>query len=174
MGNPRRTMPGTTAETITASHAARGEPADPGDQQWLTLFAEQKPGSRLRLRLHDEQDVAGHMAVEDPRVVRLLVGDEELDTEAHAISIRLPSIAEADALRRRLLLTGVLVGTVVLGTPGVALAVGQADDAPPSPQVASQIEYSDEEPAPITAPERPDGTIENVSYEDATPNDAAV
>ena len=174
MGNARGTVPGTTAETITASHAARGEPADPADQQWLRLFAQQKPGSRLRLRLHDEQDVAGHMAVEDPRVVRLLVGDEELDTEAHAISIRLPSIAEADALRRRLVLTGVLVGTIVLGTPGVALAVSQAGQAPAPPQAASQIEYSDAKPPPITAPVRPDQTIDDVSYEDATPNDAAV
>ena len=77
----------------------------------------------------------------------VLVG-RALFSPSAMLSIRLPSAEDADAFRRRVLLTGVLAATVVIGGAGAMLAVSQSPDA-----------------APIQAT----GQIEDVSYEDATP-----
>lgn len=130
------------------------EPATPADAQWLMDRINRKPETRLLVRLDDDQDVVGHAVDGDPTIVRVLVEDDDMDTVGHAISIRLPSVAEADAFRRRVLLTGVLVGTVVLGGASVALAVSQDADAAEAPATTGQIE--------------------DVSYEDSTPFNGTV
>lgn len=168
----RRGDTAASAETDTGGHALKCTPATPEDRQWLVDQSQQRPGGRLILRLDDEQDVSGHQA-EDLTLVRIVVQDDEMDTEGHAISIRLPSPAEADAFRRKLLLTGVLVGTVLLGGAGIALAASQDSGAVPD-QAASQIESAQAIPLPGPAPTRADQSAEDVSYEDATPNDAMV
>lgn len=127
-------------------------PVTSEDQRWLADRIKGRSESRLLVRLDDDLDVAGHEALDDPTLVRVLVQDEDMDTVGHSITLRLPSAEEARAFRRRMLLTGVLVGTVVLGGAGAALAISQSIDPPA--QAAGQIE--------------------NVSYEDSTPNRANV
>jgi len=153
MDNERRHVLDVTEGEITSGHTTECEPATPQDEQWFVEHIQRQPAGRVLIRLDDEQDVSGHMASEDPTLIRVVVHDDELDTEGHAISIRLPSAEEADALRRRLLLTSVLVGTVVLGSAGVALAVSQNADGPP----ASAVSQTDD-----------------ISYEDATPYSGTV
>lgn len=136
----------------TAGPATTYQPATGEDRRRLEEL-QRRSGGRLLLRLDDTDDVSGHMALGDLTLVRVVVQDDQLDSAGHAISLRLPSVDEADAFRRRLLLTGVLVGTVALAGAGAALAVSQDADAAPDP-AASQVE--------------------NVSYEDATPNSGTV
>lgn len=130
------------------------EPATPADQRRLVDRIRGKPEARVLVRLDDDQDVAGHVDSVDRTIVLIIVEGDEMDTAGHAISIRLPSVAEADAFRRRVLLTGVLVGTVVLGGAGAVLAVSQGADATPGPASTGQVE--------------------DVSYEDATPFNGTV
>jgi hypothetical protein len=94
---------------------------DTDDVPWLEEKVRREPGStRLRFRA-DDDDTEGHgMATTR---VRVLVESDD-DTEGHAISIHFPTAAEADAFRRRLILTGALVGTVALGA---AAGIGAAN-----------------------------------------------
>jgi hypothetical protein len=55
--------------------------------------------------------VEGHAA----GTITLRAFEDEDDTEGHALALHFPSIKEADAFRRRLVATGVLTGTLVLG-----------------------------------------------------------
>lgn len=93
---------------------------DADDAPWLDEMIRRESGpARLRFRA-DDQDTEGHGATGSR--VTVLVGDED-DTEGHAIALHFPTVSEADAFRRRLMLTGVLVGTVALGAAsGVGLA----------------------------------------------------
>ena len=130
------------------------QPATSVDEKWLADRIKRDLQPRLVVRLDEDQDVIGHGVHGDPSVVRVIIEDEGLDTVGHAISIRLPSVEEADAFRRRVLLTGLLVGTVVLASTGAVLAVSQDDDAAEAPPATEQIE--------------------DVSYEDATPHSGTV
>ena len=82
---------------------------------------------RIVLRAADD-DVEGH-AMSSTLRVRAFEGDD--DTEGHAISIHFPSREEAEAFRRRLMVTGVLAGTLALGAAGgIGLAnLGSGDAA---------------------------------------------
>ena len=83
------------------------------DDAWLREKLRQEPGAtRIRVR-YDEDEVEGHRygAGLGVRVIA-----DDLDTEGHAIALHFPSREEADAFRKRLMLGGVLAGTVVLGT----------------------------------------------------------
>jgi hypothetical protein len=152
MDSERRAGVHPPADTDAAGPPISFEPATSQDRTRLAEMTRRRPGP-VRLRLDDRQDVSGHAATEDPTVVRVLVQDDDLDTKGHAVSLRLPSVDEAEAFRRRLLLTSVLVGTVVLGGAGMALAVSQHANPVPA-QASSQIS--------------------DVSYEDATPNSGTV
>jgi hypothetical protein len=111
------------------------------------LDALRQGDSGVRLRLGEDDDVTGHLMA-DPAIVRVVIED---DTEGHTLDLRLPSAADAEEFRRRLLLAGVLTAALVLGAGGVALAAGQD---------GSSIGDS--------------GRIENVSYEDTNPYDGTV
>jgi hypothetical protein len=88
-----------------------------GDEEWLDEALRRKPGSaRVRIRPSDEDDAEGHGAA-TRRTVTVLVETDD-DTEGHAISLHFPSAQEAEAFRKRLLVTGVLVGAVALGAAG--------------------------------------------------------
>lgn len=122
---------------------------DDEQARWLAEQHERlQAGVRIRLDPTDK-DVAGHGAAVDQRVVRVLVLDDDADTEGHAITLQLPSAEEAEALRRRLVLTGVLIATVVLGGAGVALAVSggpEASDAQASGSEIRDVSYEDVTP----------------------------
>jgi len=96
---------------------------------WLDakLRRGQGPTREIQVR-QDDRDTEGHSALRSA-TVRVLAEDDD-DTEGHAISIHFPSAAEADAFRKRLMLTGVLVGTVALGSAGaVGLNAIQSGDS---------------------------------------------
>jgi hypothetical protein len=100
---------------------------DADETPWLEDKVRREPGpTRLRVRA-DDSDTEGHAL--QATEVRVLI-DEGDDTEGHAISLHFPTVDEADAFRRRLLLTGVLVGTVALGAAGgIGLSALQDQDA---------------------------------------------
>jgi len=115
-------------EDDTEGHAVRRAVIEPEDSQWLEDRLRQDNGKtnfRIVLRDEDEEDTEGHDA--GGTTLRLNLVDDD-DTEGHAIAIHFPSRADADAFRRRLLVTGVLVGTVALGAAGgVGLSALQSD-----------------------------------------------
>ncbi|HEY8170589.1 MAG TPA: hypothetical protein VIH24_05765 [Candidatus Limnocylindria bacterium] len=100
---------------------------DGEDAAWLRDKLRGEPGStRLRVRSDDDADTEGHGAT-----ARIGVIVETDDTEGHAISMRFPSVEEADAFRKRLLVTGVLAGSVALGAVGgIGFANLASTDAP--------------------------------------------
>jgi hypothetical protein len=87
---------------------------DAEEVPWLHEKLREPGSTRVRIRATDD-DTEGHGAT--GTLVRVLVEDDD-DTEGHAIAIHFPSREEADAFRRRLLVTGVLVGSVALGAVG--------------------------------------------------------
>ena len=97
------------------------------DDGWLKERLGRDPGAtRITLKATDD-DVEGHGA---GATVSLRAFEDEDDTEGHAIAVHFPSREEADAFRRRLLLTGALAGTIALGAAaGIGLA-NLPDQAP--------------------------------------------
>lgn len=112
---------------------------EPDDAGWLGDRLNQQPGStRLRMR-YDDTDTEGH-AFGNTRV-RVIVED---DTEGHALDLHFPSQAEAEAFRKRLLLTGVLAGTIALGAAGgIGLANMTTGDAASGGAAQAEITGSD-------------------------------
>ena len=100
---------------------------EPDDAVWLQERLRREPGStRLEIR-YDDADTEGH-GTPNPRYKVILEGDD--DTEGHAIALNFPTREEADAFRKRLMLTGVLAGTIVLGAAGgIGLANMASQDA---------------------------------------------
>ena len=92
----------------TQGHAALRVTDDEG---WLKERLGRDPGAtRITLKASDD-DVEGH-AIGTAVTLRAF-GDD--DTEGHAIAVHFPSRQEADAFRKRLMVTGVIVGAVALG-----------------------------------------------------------
>lgn len=83
-----------------------------------------EPGStRVEIASANEADTQGHSSGFAMGVIVRPSGDDD-DTEGHAVSLHFPTTAEADAFRRRLLATGLIVGTVTVGALGVAALPG--------------------------------------------------
>jgi hypothetical protein len=97
------------------------------DSGWLNERLGRDPEARrITLKAVDD-DVEGHAM--GTSVSLRVFGDDD-DTEGHAISVHFPTRDDADAFRRRLLVTGVLAGTIAVGAvAGVGLANLPADDA---------------------------------------------
>ncbi len=143
-----------------------------GDTDWLEDRLRQDSGkTKFRVVMGDEDDdTEGHAFAGS--TVRVSLEDED-DTEGHAIAIHFPSRKEADAFRKRLLVTGVLVGTVALGAAGgVGLSALQSDDgAAGAGAVQSSVTGSD-----WTQAERPDaaaGSGAYANYQEAAANEGA-
>ena len=115
----------------TEGHVKKLRFVPEGDQEWLDRILAQKPGSAevsIRLADEDDADTEGHGQGTGNRF-RVIVESDD-DTEGHAISIHVPSREDADAFRKRLLVTGVLVGSVALGAgAGIGLSSFSANDA---------------------------------------------
>lgn len=111
------------------------------DDAWLRDKLRQEPGAtRIRVR-YDSDEVEGHRHGAGLGV-RVIVDD--LDTEGHAIALHFPNREEADAFRKRLMLTGVLAGTVALGTAaGIGLANMSSPDTGTSGAVQTTVSGSD-------------------------------
>ena len=113
-------------EDDTEGHGIGARIVESGDADWLEDRLRKDSGkSRFRITLGDEDDTEGHGG--GGTTLNLNLVDDD-DTEGHAIAVHFPSRAEADAFRRRLLVTGVLVGTVALGAAGgIGLSALQSD-----------------------------------------------
>lgn len=97
------------------------------DSGWLKERLGRDPEARRVTLKAADDDTEGH-AIGTSVSLRVFADDD--DTEGHAISVHFPTRDDADAFRRRLLLTGVLAGTIAVGTvAGVGLANLPADDA---------------------------------------------
>jgi hypothetical protein len=105
----------------TEGHVVSGRVAT-GDIEWIRDRLDRGDAATpviLKAGDDGDDDVEGHGTA----TLRLQAFDDEDDTVGHALSIHFPSREEADAFRRRLLLTGVLTGTIVLGAAsGIGLA----------------------------------------------------
>ncbi len=112
------------------------------DTEWLREKLGQQPGP-MRLRLRDaDDDTEGHGRGAGLGVRVIADGDD--DTEGHAISIHFPSRADADSFRKRLLVTGVLAGTVALGAAGgIGLANMSSDQGASAGAVQTTVTGSD-------------------------------
>ena len=83
-----------------------------------------EPGStHIEIAPPHEADTQGHAAGFAMSVIVRPSGDGN-DTEGHAVSLHFPTSAEADAFRRRLLATGLIVGTVTVGALGATALPG--------------------------------------------------
>lgn len=111
----------------TEGHATGGVIAG-GDEDWIRDRLGRGGQSSVVLRPGDDfdDDVEGHASGSR---LGLRAFDSEDDTEGHAISIDFPSRAEADAFRKRLMLAGVLTGTLLLGAAGGAGLVAMSGAA---------------------------------------------
>jgi hypothetical protein len=91
------------------------------DDGWLKERLGRDPGAtRVTIKASEDDDVEGH-ATSTSVTLRAFEGDD--DTEGHAVAVHFPSREEADAFRRRLLLTGALAGTIAIGAvAGIGLA----------------------------------------------------
>jgi len=99
---------------------------EPDDAAWLQEKLRREPGStRVELR-YDDNDVEGHGG-SNPRYKVILAGDD--DTEGHAMTLNFPTREEAEAFRKRLMLAGVLAGTIVLGAAGGIGLANMSNDA---------------------------------------------
>ena len=112
----------------TEGHKSSRGVVEAQDTEWLGDRI-RRDGGRTSFRVvlddSDEADTEGHGTGATLRV-KLADGD---DTEGHAIAIHFPTRSDADAFRRRLLVTGVLAGTIALGTAGgIGLSALQSDD----------------------------------------------
>jgi hypothetical protein len=98
--------------SIDGESATGGARIVGGQEGWArTRLAGSQPSILLRPSPDGDEDVEGHAAA----TVTLRAFEDEDDTEGHALALHFPSIKEADAFRRRLVATGVLTGTLVLG-----------------------------------------------------------
>jgi hypothetical protein len=90
--------------------------------------------------------VEGHVFQVAQRSVAInLQMDDDDDVEGHAISLRFPSLEDAEKFRRNLLAAGVLAGTLVVGSAGAIAITSQP--------ATSDVSY----PAQVQAYERPAG-----------------
>jgi len=108
----------------TEGHAT-GAVVAGGDEDWIRDRLGRGGKSSVVLRPGDDgDDVEGHAG---GARLRLRAFDSEDDTEGHAISVNFPSREEADAFRKRLMLAGVLTGTLLLGAAGGAGLASMAE-----------------------------------------------
>ena len=99
-----------------------------GDSEMRLRSLLEGKGAGIRVRLESplDFDVVGH-AIGGAGELTLIVLDGDDDTEGHAISLHFPSLEEAKRFQSRMLVTGALVGTLVLASGGLALSQALPD-----------------------------------------------
>ena len=90
----------------------------------------------LRVKAAAPADTAGHDLANDTLAVSITL---EGDVEGHTMILRLPSAAEAREFQKRLLITGALAASLVVGAAGANLAMQQGAQA--VPQAGPAITY---------------------------------
>jgi hypothetical protein len=114
------------------------------DEGWLRERLGRDPDATAVVLRAVDDDVEGHAT--STTVTLRAFGDDD-DTEGHAISVHFPTRDDADAFRRRLLVTGVLAGTIALGAAGgIGLAnLGGDEQAAGAAGTAAGMEWSQAE-----------------------------
>lgn len=114
---------------------------NPADEAHVRALAGRSEALEVRLA-PPEEDTEGHASAWSGSDVWVRLLDDD-DTEGHAVTLRFPTTADADAFRRRMLAGGLVAGAIILGGTGLAMsgAVGTgADSAPavaPAPNVGT-------------------------------------
>jgi hypothetical protein len=90
----------------------------------------------LRVKAAPPADTAGHELANDTLAVTITL---EGDVEGHTMTLRLPSAEEAREFQKRLLITGVLAASLVVGAAGANLAMQQGTQA--VPQAGPAVTY---------------------------------
>ena len=140
------------------------------DAAWLKDRLGRAPGpTRLKVR-SDESDTEGH-AISGTLLRVIVETDDADDTEGHVVSLRFPTAQDADAFRKRLLVTGVLAGTIALGAAGgIGLATMTDEGAIAGSAATGSAWTSDERPLAAAAMGAGTGSA---WIQDERPGDAA-
>ena len=110
---------------------------DPATEARLrALVAERGPALRIRLAAPDDFDVSGHQL--SAASFTLDVVDED-DVEGHTISLHFPRLEDAKQFEQRLIATGAIVGTLVVGGSGLALSQS-IPVSPTTPSTQAQVQ----------------------------------
>ena len=98
---------------------------------------------RVKIEL-DEGDTSGHSGGQTDVSISLLFED---DVEGHALSLHFPTPAKADEFRRRVLLSGMVAGALVVGVTAAQLTANV-----PTTSVAAPAPIVVPAPAPVDQP----------------------
>jgi len=112
--DPRGTGPSSPGD-VTPISTSR-------DSEALLRSLVERKGAGIRVRVDgaSELDVSGHALGGGELTLTILDGED--DTEGHAISLHFPSLEEAKRFQQRMVLTGAVVGTLVIAGTGLALS----------------------------------------------------
>jgi hypothetical protein len=126
-----------------AAIATISTPNPESEARLRALLAERGPTLRIRLAAPDDFDVSGHQL--SATSLTLDVIDED-DVEGHTISLHFPRLEDAKQFEQRLIATGAIVGTLVVGGSGLALsqAIPVAPATPPTQQVQPAPQAADD------------------------------
>ena len=91
-----------------------------------SLLERRGAGIRVRLDSPGDFDVVGHASGAGGELTLTILDDDD-DTVGHAISLHFPSLEEAKRFQNRMLVTGALVGTLVIAGTGLALTQALPD-----------------------------------------------
>jgi hypothetical protein len=112
--------------------------SSPDSEARLRALVAERGSLRIRLDAPADADVTGHEL--DATSLVLSVVDED-DTEGHVISLHFPRIEDAKHFEQRMIVTGAIVGTMVIAGSGLALSQALPDmGATLSTQAQVQVE----------------------------------
>ena len=133
---------GERMSAALALHIGQGQETiwatvEPGDEDRLKKLIGER---QVNVSLDESADTEGHAASDELF----------LDVEGHAVAVRLPTAADAAAVRRAFAL-GVVTASLVVGAAAAAVAganmIGaQPAEAPPAPAVQADAPSSDTHP----------------------------
>jgi hypothetical protein len=139
-----------SAADAGAAIATISTPSPESEARLRALVAERGPALRIRLDAPADFDVTGHEL--DATSLILHVVDED-DTEGHTIRLHFPKIQDAKQFEQRLIATGVIAGTLVIGGSGLALSQALPESgAGPSTQTQVQSTTSGQSADDVTYP----------------------
>jgi hypothetical protein len=113
----------------------------PGDKERVTALVAERQQMRVQIDPTEEGDTEGHVLATKALVSLRLLDDED-DTEGHAISVHFPTAEAARDFRKKLMLTGAIVGSVTIAGLGVGAGLSQIPNVG-APSGGSGTEVSD-------------------------------
>jgi hypothetical protein len=117
---------------------------DPRSEETIRDLLSRAGGVSVRIEPFEEDDTVGHAATDALEVVVRI----EDDTEGHAMSLRFPTAGEARDFQRRLLATGAIAATIVVGAAAIQMTSQDAAQQAGAPAAGPAIVRQ----APAVAP----------------------